>query len=112
MPDFDDVRQLVRGWPEVAESTSYGTPAIKVKGKLMARLREDGETLAVRATFQSREGLPQVVPETYSVPPHYANSEMLVVHMPTVSLEQLRELLADAWELAAPRTVLKSHAKP
>lgn len=112
MADFEDVGQLVQDWPEVAESTSYGTPAIKVKGKLMARLREDGETLAIRATFQNREGLPQVEAQTFSVPPHYANAEMLVVNLPTVSLEQLRELLADAWELTAPKSVLKSHSKP
>lgn len=112
MAAFDDIRRMVLGWPEVAESTSYGTPAIKVKGKLMARLREDGETLAIRATFQSCEGLPQVEPATFAVPPHYANSEMLVINLPTVSLEQLRELLADAWELAAPKTVLTSYAKP
>jgi hypothetical protein len=29
--------------------TSYGTPAFRVCGKFLARLREDGESLAIHA---------------------------------------------------------------
>lgn len=106
---------MVQGWAEVEQSTSYSTPAIKVRGKLMARLKEDGETLAIRATFQNREGLPQTQPAqpaVFSVPPHYGNSEMLVVYLPKVMPDLLREMLSHAWALAAPKSVLKSYAKP
>ncbi len=35
---FDDVRALARKLPGVEDSTSYGTAALKVRGKLMVRL--------------------------------------------------------------------------
>ena len=40
---FDDVRKFALSWPEVADGTSYGTPALKVRKKLLARLKEDGD---------------------------------------------------------------------
>lgn len=45
---FDDVRVAALKWPEVTEGTSYGTPALKVRGKLLTRLKEDGESLVVQ----------------------------------------------------------------
>lgn len=46
---FDEVRQIVLAWRGVEEGTSYGTPALKVRRKMLARLREDGDTLVVKA---------------------------------------------------------------
>ena len=34
---FDDVRKIALAWPEVEDGTSYGTPALKVRKKLLAR---------------------------------------------------------------------------
>ena len=36
--------------PSAEEAVSYGTPSFKVRGKLFARLREDG-TLMVKTEF-------------------------------------------------------------
>ena len=44
---FDTVGRLARALPGVEESTSYGTRSLKVDRTLFARLREDGETLAL-----------------------------------------------------------------
>lgn len=38
MATFDDVRRLITGWPETEASTSYGTPAFKVRKKWICRL--------------------------------------------------------------------------
>jgi hypothetical protein len=38
---YDTVRRIALDLPQVEEGTSYGTPALKVKGKLIVRLRED-----------------------------------------------------------------------
>ena len=38
---FDTVRQIAQTLPGAEESTSYGTPAFKVKGKLFARQYQD-----------------------------------------------------------------------
>lgn len=45
--------------PDVTRSTSYGTPALKVgtRGRVLARLWEDSETLVVRVDPAERAGL-------------------------------------------------------
>jgi hypothetical protein len=42
---FDDVRKFALLWAEVENGTSYSTPALKVRKKLLARLKEDGDSL-------------------------------------------------------------------
>ncbi len=44
---FDDVRKISLAWPEVEDGTSYGTPALKVRKKLLVRLKEDGDSLVM-----------------------------------------------------------------
>ena len=46
---FEDVRNIALLWPEVEDGTSYGTPALKVRKKLLVRLREDGDSLVMPA---------------------------------------------------------------
>ncbi len=54
---YDAVVRLGLALPGVEESTSDGTPALKVKGSLMTRLWEDGKTLVVKTTFEERDEL-------------------------------------------------------
>ena len=44
---FDDVRTITLAWPEVEDGTSYGTPALKVRKKMLVRLKEDGDSLVI-----------------------------------------------------------------
>jgi hypothetical protein len=37
---FDDVRKISLAWPEVEDGTSYSTPALKVRKKLLVRLKD------------------------------------------------------------------------
>ena len=53
---FDDVRKIALALDHVEESTSYGTPAFKVRGKLVARLREDGDGSRVVGLGELGEG--------------------------------------------------------
>ena len=50
--------------PEVEEATSYGTPALKVRGKLFARLK-DADTLVVHNAPDEKEMLMEVDPTIY-----------------------------------------------
>ena len=43
MPTWDDVVAIAGALPEVAESTSYRTPSLTVRGKGFARLRTEAE---------------------------------------------------------------------
>jgi hypothetical protein len=105
VPAWEDVRALGLALPGVVEETSYGTPALKVSGKLLARLKEDGETLALRVAFEERQALVGSRPDVFFVTPHYENYPMVLVRLAAVDLAELRELLEGAWLERAPKRV-------
>src|SRR5262249_36855795 len=47
MVDEDDVRRVALSLPETTEKPSYGTPGFRVKDRLFARIREEGDILVV-----------------------------------------------------------------
>ncbi|MCY1077123.1 MmcQ/YjbR family DNA-binding protein [Archangium lansingense] len=106
---FETVRQLALELPGIEEGTSYGTPAFKVRGKLVARLREDGETLVVKIDFSDRDLLMQADPDTFFVTDHYVGYPMMLVRLSSVRREQLRILLEDAWRGEAPKRLVSAH---
>src|ERR1700758_1755299 len=75
--NFDTVRKIGLALPGVEESTAYGSPALKVHGKLLAcvpahRSAEPG-SLAVRVDFDDRAELLAADPDVYYVTDHYLN---------------------------------------
>jgi hypothetical protein len=97
---FKDVRKLALALKNVEESASYGTPAFKVDGKLIARLKEDGESLFVATTFEEREEMMAAEPETYYITDHYLEYPWVLVRLARVSPGALRDLLNRALRLA------------
>lgn len=93
---YDRVRQLGLALPGAEESTSYGTPALKVKGKLFVRLREEGDIVVLKMPFELREGLLADDPETYFLTDHYVEYPYVLVRLAKVAEPALRELLAVA----------------
>ena len=100
---FDDVRAMAMALEGVEESTSYGTPAFKVRGKLLARLREDGETLVVRADMDARDMLVASDPEAFFFTDHYAAYRAVLVRLPRVARGALAVLLEEAHRTEAPK---------
>jgi len=98
---FDDVRRMALAIEGVAEGTSYGTAAYKLRGKLIARLREDGDTLVVGTTFEEREEMIAADPATYHLTDHYLNYPWVLVRLSQVEPDALRDLLRRACKLAA-----------
>jgi hypothetical protein len=103
---FEPVRRAATGLPEVEESTSYGTPSLKVRGKFLTRLKEDGETIVLRVDFDSRDAMIRVQPDVFYITDHYRDYPTVLVRLKAVNRTQLRELLADAWRLVAPRSLV------
>ena len=102
-PSWETVRELAGELPGVEEGTSYGTPALKVRGKLFARLREDEETLVLFTDPDEREALVQSADETFFITPHYENYPMILVRLATADPAELRELLIGSWHERAPK---------
>ena len=91
-----------------AFDTSYGTPAFKVKGKLFARLHQDGESLVVGVDFEERAEMMDADPEKFYITDHYLNYPWMLVRLSKVRPDQLRDLLIASWRRAAPGNLLAS----
>ncbi len=98
---FEGVRRIALALDGVAESTSYGTPAFKLGGKLIARLREDNEAFVIGTTFEERDELVVAEPETYFITEHYLKYPWVLVHLSRVNPEALRDLLGRACRLVS-----------
>ena len=103
---FEPVRRAASGLPEVEESASYGTPSLKVRGKFLTRLKEDGETIVLRVDFDSRDAMMRMHPDVFYITDHYRDYPAVLVRLKKVRRAQLRELLGDAWRLVAPRRLV------
>ena len=114
---FPELAKLAKALPGVTETTSYGTPALKVDGKLLARLKEDGETLVLRMDFVNRDLLLRAEPDLFFLTDHYLNYPSILLRLKAVTRKRMAELLEDAWRLVAPRRLVdpasgpQSHAK-
>ena len=117
MATFDDVRRLGLALPEMVESTSYGTPALKVRKKLICRLwseREyrrdsvdDTEVLVVFCELDMKQVLLDNHPDVLFTVPHYDGYGAVLVRMADVDLDDLADLLEDSYRLKAPSTLIR-----
>ena len=99
--NFDTVRKIGLAMPGVEEGTAYGSPALKVRGKLLAcipthRTAEPG-SLAVRVDFGDRAELVAAAPHIYYVPDHYVEYNAVLVRMARIDAAVLRDLLKMAY---------------
>ena len=110
MPTWDDVVAIGSRFPGVEAGTSYGTPALRVKGKSMCRLRTDPDALVVRVLdLGDREALLQGNPDVYFTTPHYDGYPYVLVRLEQVSRKELSELLEDAWRIRAPKRLVAEY---
>jgi hypothetical protein len=107
---FESVRQLALSLPRVEEGTSYGTAAFKVRGELFLRLKEDGDSLVVRADFEQRDALIAEDPATYYISDHYLKYEWVLVRLSRVHTDAMRDLIRMAWRSAAAAATKKHRA--
>lgn len=93
---FDEVRAIGLTLPGVTDGTSYGTPSLKVKGKMLVRLRDDIDALVIPMPFQRREELMAEAPETYFITDHYLAYEYVLAGLARLDAGQVRDLLGIA----------------
>jgi hypothetical protein len=104
---FQTVREIAQTLAGAEESTSYGTPAFKVKGKLFARQHQDGESLVVGVDFEQREEMMSDAPQKFYITDHYFNYPWVLVRMANVNCDELRDLLTGAWRRAGGKESIR-----
>ena len=116
--DFDTVRKIALELPEVVDASAYGSPAFKVRGKLLAcmaihKSAEPG-TLVVRVDFEQRDELLSGAPDVYYLTDHYVNYPSVLVRLSQVQEDALRDLLRAACRFvtAKTRAVKRAVRKP
>ena len=103
MASYDTVRKAALSLAGIEESTSYGTAALKVRGKLLVRLKEDNESLGLRLTWEERERVLALYPEQFFLTEHYRKGPWVLFRLKTASAAQIRAALSHAWQQTAPK---------
>ena len=103
---WDHVARIGLELPGVEVGSAYGTPALRVRGQFMCRIREDGETLAIRCDLDERPLLIEANADALFVTPHYEAWPMVLVALPRAGKGLVRELVEDAWAERAPKRLV------
>lgn len=103
MADLEDVRRIALALPETTERPSYGTPGFRVRDRLFARLKEDDLLVAFVADLGEKEALLHSAPDRFTTTPHYDGHASVLVRLSAIGLDELAEVLADAWAARAPK---------
>ena len=94
------MRVLGRAFPDLEETTMYGSPALKLGKRLVVclaihRSAEPG-SLIVRTDFEQRAAALGEDPGTYYVTDHYIDHPVVLVRLARLQRDQLRDLIAGA----------------
>lgn len=109
--DFDTVRKIASGLSGVEESTTYGSSAWKVGGKMFAcraiHKSAEPDSLMVRVDFDRRAELMAEAPEVYYVTDHYVDYPAVLVRLSRVNADALRDLLGGACRFVSAKTAAR-----
>lgn len=114
---FADVERLAAGLPEVTTSSSYGTPALKVRGKSFCRMwstREhdrddvhDTDVLVVFCDIDEKPALLDAFPGVLFSTAHYEGYGAMLIRLAAVEHDDLCDWLEDSYRLKAPVTLVR-----
>jgi len=109
MPTWEQAVEIGLRLPGVEVGTSYGTPALRVRGKGMCRLRTNPDALVLRVSdLGEREALLQGQPGVFFTTPHYDGYPYVLVRLDAIDPVELGELLEEAWRVFAAKRVVRA----
>ena len=98
---WETAKAFALALPGVEEGTSFGTPSLRVRGKFLARLREEGG-LVLKINLYERDLLLEMEPELFYVIDHYRDYPAVLVRLTAITPERLRQAVEDSWRFVAP----------
>lgn len=88
-------------------STSYGTPALKVRGRLVTRLRaEDDSLVLLSVPPDEREMLMEMDSRVFHITPHYQGYPTVLARLAPLEPERLGPFLVRRWREVAPKRIV------
>ena len=107
---WDEFVAIARALPEVEESTSYGRPAIKVRGKFMAGYNPQEKAFVLRlSSVEEQDFLIEMAPAIYYITDHYKGYPAVLARPGKLTKKEARGRLEQAWRTQAPKALLKKH---
>ncbi|HVZ20217.1 MAG TPA: MmcQ/YjbR family DNA-binding protein [Vicinamibacterales bacterium] len=95
---FAAVRRLARTIPGVEDGTSWGTPSLKVNGRMLACMAihrsAEPRSLIVVMPVAERDELIVNAPDVFYLTPHYEPHATVLVRLERIHPDALRDLLA------------------
>ena len=105
------LKAAASGLPQVEESTWFGTPSLKVRGKGFARVK-DAATVVLMVEQEEKAMLMEAAPDIYYETDHYRGWPAMLVRIDAISDDELRHRITKAWSLKAPKALVKRLAAP
>ncbi len=124
MATWDDVREIALALPETTEEGLYGQPSWRVRKKLVVwdrplRKRDleelgdaapDGPILGAKVEHEvAKQALLADEPDVYFTTAHFDGHPMVLVRLDRISVDDLRELIEEAWLIVAPKRLAKAY---
>ena len=124
MADWADVRRIALGLPETGEKESWGSASWRVRDKgfvwerplhrndraALGDAAPDGPILGVRVADEGvKHALIADDPAVYFTIPHFDGYPAVLVKLDEIALDELEELITEAWLLRAPKKVASAY---
>jgi hypothetical protein len=113
---FEAVKELGFAIAGVVAGTSYGAPALKLNGKLVACVpvnkSAEANSLMVHIDVEHRTELLRQQPDTYYITEHYAPHPTVLVRLSKITRTDLKELLGDACRFVSSRASKAPNGRP
>ncbi|MDN3565001.1 hypothetical protein QWZ14_11580 [Paeniroseomonas aquatica] len=107
---WDDALAIGLQLPGMEASTSYGTPALKVRGRLVTRLlTEDDSLVLLSVPPDERAVLIEIDSQVFHITPHYEGYPAVLARLATLESERLLPFLKRRWREVAPKRVVASY---
>ena len=94
---WDEVAAFALTLPDTEMSTSYGRPAIKLRGKAFLYLGREADSFAVSAKLPDKELLIETDPETFWESDHYRGWPAVLVRYGSPARARIEAVIARAW---------------
>jgi hypothetical protein len=102
--DFEPIRKIALTFPGAEDSISHeGTPSIKVRGKLLCRLHDNGKFIPIQVGFENRQVLLEKYPDEFTVPDHFKNYPYIAMWIPQTKIGLLKEVVEMGWRQLASK---------